>query len=81
MLGRELRRQLITARITELLILLTIDLGGLFKDLLRDLLVVARSLTTRVRMDLRAVDRDHPDLHETLLRAEREHLTEEAGQC
>jgi hypothetical protein len=32
-------------------------------------------------MDLRAVDRDYPDLHETLLHAEREHLTEQACQC
>jgi hypothetical protein len=48
LLGSELRGQLITARIAELLVLLAINPVGLLEDLLRDLLVVARRVASRL---------------------------------
>jgi hypothetical protein len=80
LLGLKLRRQLIPARLVELLVLLAIDAVGLLEDLLGDLLVVARRVATRVGIDLRAVDRDHPDLREPRLRAQSKHLTNETRQ-
>lgn len=80
LLGRELPRQLITTRITELLILFTIDAPGVLENLPCDLLVITRRLTTRVRVDPRLIDRDHPDLRQAGLCAEPQHLTEQARQ-
>ena len=45
-----------------------------------DLLVVARRVLRRVRVHLRAVDRDHPNADQPGLRAERQHLAEQVGQ-
>ena len=77
---RERRRQLIAAPLAELLVLDRVDLGGLFEDLARDLLVIARRPLGRVGMDLRAVDRDDPDAHHPRVRAQPQHLPEQLAQ-
>jgi hypothetical protein len=77
---RELRRQLIATPLAEPLVLERVDLGGLFEDLARDLLVIARRMLRRVRVHLRAVHRDHRDTDQPGLRAQRQHLAEQAGQ-
>jgi hypothetical protein len=75
--GRELRRQLVAAPLAELLVLLSVDAPGLLEDLARDLLVVARRVLRGVRVHLRAVEREHPDMHQPGLGAERQHATEQ----
>jgi hypothetical protein len=59
---REVRRQLITARLPEPLVLRPIDGPCFLNDLAGDPLVVAIGIATRVRRDLRAIDRDHASL-------------------
>jgi hypothetical protein len=53
--------QLIAARLTVELVLAAVRLGGLGQDLARDLLIAAVGSAGGVRLDLRAIDRDHPD--------------------
>jgi hypothetical protein len=55
-------------------------LAGLLDDLPRELLVVEVAVMRGVRVNLRPVDRDHPDLHETGLLAQHEHRAEQLGQ-
>ena len=62
--------QLITARLTEQLILRRVDLAGLLQDLLRDLLIAAVLVVGRRRRDLAAIDSDNPDLDQAGLRAQ-----------
>ena len=52
--------------------------AGLLQDLPRDLLVVEVRVLRGVRVHLRPVDRDHPDLHQPRLRAQPQHLAEQA---
>ena len=77
--GRELRRQLVAARLPVELVLGRVDRLGLLDDLARELLVVEVLVARRVRLHLRAVDGDHADLGEPAARAQRQHLAEQAG--
>ena len=72
--GRELRRQLVTARLAVELILGRVNGLGLLEDLARKLLVVEVLVARRVGLHLRPVDTDHADLREPAARAERQHL-------
>ena len=78
--GRELRRQLIAAPLAVALVLCAIDGVSLGQDLSRDLLVVTRGVLGRVGVHLRAIDRDHPDLDQPGLRAQRQHRPEQARE-
>ena len=78
--GRQLVRQLVAARVAELLVFLGIDRVGLGEDLARDLLVIARRLRRGVGRDLGPIDGDHPDPDQPGVRAERQHLAEQLGQ-
>ena len=77
--GRELRRQLVAARLAVELVLGRVDRLGLLEDLARELLVVEVLVARRVRLQLRAVDGDHADLDQPAARAQRQHLAEQAG--
>ena len=77
---RQLRRQLVAATITELLVLLGVDSAGLLEDLARDPLVVAVGVLGRVGVHLGAVDRDHLDVHQPGLGAQLQHLAEQLAQ-
>src|ERR1039458_8206153 len=61
--GRQMLWQLIAALLAVELILGRVDLGGLFEDLLRDLIEVGVCFAARVRVDLRAINSDRADLH------------------
>jgi hypothetical protein len=78
--GGQLAGQLIAACIAEALILLCVDGRGVFEDLTRDFLVAARRALRRIRVDLGAVDGDHPDANQAGVGAERQHLTEQLSQ-
>ena len=78
--GRELLRQLIAAPLAVALVFCAIDGIGLGQNLRRDLLIAARRIPRRVGMDLRPVDRDHPDLDQPGLRAQRQHLPEQVRE-
>ena len=78
--GRQLARQLVAARVAELLVFLGIDGVGLGEDLARDLLVIARRLRRGVGRHLGAVDGDHPDPNQPRVGAERQHLAEQPRQ-
>jgi hypothetical protein len=77
--SRELRRQLVAARVPVELVLGRVNGLGLLEDLARELLVVEVLVARRVGVQLRAVDGDHADLRKPAARAERQHLAEEAG--
>ena len=68
--GREVLGQLIAALLAIELILGGVDFGGLFEDLPRDLIEVSVRVAARVRMNLRAVDRDRADLDHPRSRAQ-----------
>ena len=72
--------QLIAARIAVELILGSVDLARLLQDLPGELLVIEVAVMRGVRVHLRPIDRDHPDLHEARLPAEPQHLAEQARQ-
>jgi hypothetical protein len=76
--GRELLRQLVAARLAIELVLGRVDRPGLLDDLPGQLLEVEILVARRVRLHLRAVDRDHPDLRQPAARAQRQHLAEQA---
>jgi hypothetical protein len=78
--GRQLARQLVAARRAEPLVLSGVDRVGLGEDLAGNLLIAARRVLRRVRVHVRAVDHPHPHPHRPRLGAQREHLTEQAGQ-
>src|SRR5215210_7115305 len=71
--------QLVAARVAEQLVLGRVDARGVLEDLPRDLLVTAGGVMRRRRGDLRAVDRDNADPNQAAARAQRQHLTEQAG--
>ena len=77
--GAQLLGQLVAARVAVELVLGRVDRLGLFEDLARELLVVDVRVAARVARQLRPVDGDHPDARQTLLRAQRQHLAEQAG--
>jgi hypothetical protein len=60
----QLLGQLIAARLAIQLILAAVRLRRLGQDLARDPLIAAIGGARGVRVDLRAVDRDHPDPHQ-----------------
>jgi hypothetical protein len=71
--------QLIAARLAEQLVLGGVDARGLLEDLPGDLLIGARRVMRGRRGDLRAVDRDDADVHQSAARAQRQDLTEQLG--
>ena len=79
--GRQLGRQLIATSIIIALVLLAIDRFSLGEDLAGDLLIVTVGMTRGVRMDLRAVDRDHPDLRQPRLGAQPQDVAEQSGDA
>jgi hypothetical protein len=68
LLARQLRRQLVTARLAVELVLGRVDRLGLLKDLARELLVIEVLVARRVGVHLGAVHRDHADLREPTAR-------------
>src|SRR6202020_864486 len=72
--------QLITASLAVKLVLATICLLSLTQDLQRDLAIRAVLIHRRVRLDLRPVDRDHPDRHQTSLPAQAEHVIKQPSE-
>jgi hypothetical protein len=80
-MGRgQLLGQLIAALLAIELVLLAVDGIGLGEDLLGDLLIVTVAVMRSVRVNLRAVDRDHPDLHHPRVRTQRQHRAKQARQ-
>jgi hypothetical protein len=73
---RQLARQLVTAALAEALVLLRVDRVCLFEDLLGKLLVAARGVAARVRVELGRVDAEHGRLRDPGLGAERQHVAE-----
>ena len=66
--------------LAEALVLSPVDRVRLRQDLLGDLLVVEVLVLRGVRVQLRAVDREHRHADQTGVRAQRQHLAEQAGQ-
>src|SRR3954454_17379385 len=79
LLGRQLGRQLFSARFAVELILGRVDCLGLLDDLARELLVVEVLVARGVGVDLGAIDRDDADLDQPAPGAECEHLAEQRG--
>ena len=59
------------------LVLLAVDALSLIKDLRDDPVIGAVLIPGSARLDLRPVDRDHPDRHQPSFLAEHEHLDEQ----
>jgi hypothetical protein len=78
--GLKLWRELITAGLPKLLVLFAIHAVRLGKDLPGELLVVTRGVLRGIRVHLRSIDRDQPDLHQSSLRTQLQHLTEQIGE-
>jgi hypothetical protein len=76
----QLLRQLIAARLPIELILAAVRLRRLGEDLASDLLAAAIGLARGVRRGLRAIDRDHPNRHQSRLPAKSQHAREELGK-
>jgi hypothetical protein len=77
---RQLRRQLVTAPLAKTLVLGAVDRVRLGQDLLGDLVVVEVLVLRGVRVHLRAVHRQHRHADQAGVRAQRQHLTEQARQ-
>ena len=77
---RQLRGQLIAAPLAEPLVLGAVDRVRLGQDLRGDLVVVEVLVLRRVRVHLRAIDREHRDADQAGVRAERQHVAEQASQ-
>ena len=77
--GAQLLGQLVAARVAVELVLGRVDGLGFFEDLARELLVIDVRVAARVARQLGAVDGDHADRRQALLRAQRQHLAEQAG--
>ena len=77
--GAQLLGQFVAARVAVELVLGRVDGLGFFEDLARELLVIDVRVAARVARQLRPVDRDHADRRQALLRAQRQHLAEQAG--
>ena len=76
--GAQLLGQLVAARLAVKLVLGGVDRLGFFEDLARELLVIDIRVAARVARQLRPVDGNHADAREALLRAQRQHLAEQA---
>jgi hypothetical protein len=76
----ELRRQLITARVPQLLVLGLVSRDRLSEDLPRDPVIVNVGVTARARRQLCAINRDHPRLHQSRSRAQLQYRTEQLTQ-
>ena len=77
---RELRRQLITARLAVELVLGLVGRDRPPDELARQLLVIEVLVARRAGLHLRAVDRDHPDLRQAAARAQDQDLAEQARE-
>ena len=77
LLAPQMLRHLITTVRAEQPVLPAVGLLGLLEDVCNQLLVGAVCAPRRVRADLGAIDRDHPNLHEPRLVAQRQHLAEQ----
>jgi hypothetical protein len=75
MLGR-----LIATILTEQAVLPAVGLLSLLKDVRDKLLVGAVRTARRVRADLHAIDRDHPNLNQARLLTQRQHLREQLAE-
>ncbi|HET8978565.1 MAG TPA: hypothetical protein VFN87_10420, partial [Solirubrobacteraceae bacterium] len=75
--GAQRLGQLIPAVRPVELILGPVDVFGLAQDLADQLAVVAVLIHRRAGLDLRPIDRDHPDRYQPGLPAEREHVIKE----
>jgi hypothetical protein len=80
LLRRQLGRQLVAAPLAEALVLGAVDRVGLGQDLASDLLVVEVAVLRGVRVHLRAVHGEHSDADQTGVRAQGEHLAEQARE-
>ena len=80
LLGPQMLRQLIAAVWAEQSVLPAVGLLSLLEDVRDQLLVRAVRAPRRVRADLRAIDRDHPDLHQPRLLAQRQHLGKQLAE-
>ena len=78
--GLKLRRELVTARVTVLLVLGLVGRDRLLDDLPRDPVIVNVRVTARVRGQLRAIDRDDPEVTRPGPGAEPQHRTEQLIQ-
>ena len=72
--------QLITPTVAVTLVFLAVGSLGLIEDLRDDPLIAAVLIARRVGLDLRPVDRDHPNRHQPRLAAEPQHPDEQLGQ-
>jgi hypothetical protein len=79
-LSLKLRRQLVTARVTVLLVLSIIGHDRLGDDLPRDPVIVHVRVAARTRGQLRPVDRDHSGTHQPRSGAQSQHRTEQLVQ-
>ena len=73
-------RQLIATILPEQPVLPAVGLLGLLEDVGDEPLVGAVRAARRVRADLRAIDRDHPDLDQPGLLAQLEHRAEQLAE-
>jgi hypothetical protein len=78
--SRQLCGQLVAASLAKTLVLGAIDRVRLGQDLLGDLVVVEVLVLRGVRVQLRAVDRQHRHADQAGVRAQRQHIAEQARQ-
>ena len=75
----QLLGQLIPARVAVQLVLALVSLVELVQQLPGDPLIAAVRIHRCVRRDLRAIDRDHPNVHQPRLLTHPEHVSEQPG--
>ena len=78
--SRQFGRQLVATPLAEALVLSLVDRVRLGQDLRGDLVVVEVLVLRGVCVQLRAVDRQHHHADQAGVRAERQHVAEQAGQ-
>ena len=78
--GPQMLGQLIATILAEQPVLPAVGLLGLLEDVCDQLLVGAIRATRRVGADLGPIDRDHPDLHQARLAAQRQHRSEQLAE-
>ena len=76
----QLLGQLVTARIAMHLVLAPVRLVHLVQQFARDPLIAAVRVHRGIRRDLRAIDRDHPDVHQPRLRTQPQNIREQVSQ-
>lgn len=77
--GTQLLGQLVATSLAIQLVFGGVDGLGLFEDRARDLLVIHVRVAAGVARQLRPIDRDHADTHQSLPRAQRQHFAEQVG--